>query len=83
MKYRLPGSPPYLPTVDSLADELLSALRDHPGVAEHRLMDPASGEPSRLLCEAYNRLYCELHDKVIGVSPLKTIRAQLPPEPPA
>jgi hypothetical protein len=50
--------------VDALADELLIAIRDHPGIAEHRLMDPAYGEPHRALCEAYNRLYCELHDKV-------------------
>lgn len=49
--------------VDALADELLVALRDHPGIAEHRLMDPATDEASRTLCAAYNRLYCELHDK--------------------
>jgi len=49
---------------DALADELLIAIRDHPGIAEHRLMDPAYGQPHRALCEAYNRLYCELHDRV-------------------
>lgn len=52
----------YIGPVDVFADELLAALRDHPKVAELRLMDPALGEESARLCAAYNRLWCELHD---------------------
>ena len=49
----------YVPTVDALADELLAAIRDHPGIS----LDPALGPETKRLCAAYNRLYCELHDK--------------------
>jgi len=49
-------STPYVGPVDALVDELLIALRD---------ADPpvliAGADPKVLA--AYNRLYCELHDK--------------------
>ena len=53
----------YFGPVDALADELLVAIRDFP-VDRPFSQDPARGEPERRLCEAYNRLYCVLHDLV-------------------
>lgn len=48
------------PSVDALADELLGAIRDHPANLIGVGSDPA-------LLAAYNRLWCELHDKVPAV----------------
>jgi hypothetical protein len=48
--------------VDALADELLAAINDFPTDRPFS-RDPVRGESERRLAEAYNRLYCELHDK--------------------
>jgi hypothetical protein len=48
--------------VDTLADTLLAAINDFP-VDRPFSRDPTRGEPERRLAKAYNRLYCELHDK--------------------
>lgn len=46
--------------VDALADELLTALRDHPA---NLLSGAMFVQDNGKLQAAYNRLYCELHDE--------------------